>query len=117
MSQTKITQKSRETSVKPRQDIDKTSIKVDVFPTSEIHKMFNVCHVEDYPVVDIWQLLGWRANSSRMISPHEGQEMLPVVGFLMDVTGERIVALTDEYSNARSASGSNVQSSRIRFSQ
>lgn len=69
------------------------------------------------PVSVIRQLSGWRANLSRIISLHEGHVMLPVVGFLIDVRGERIVALTDEYSNARSASGVNVQSSRMRFSQ
>ena len=52
-----------------------------------------------------------------MISPHEAQVIAPDSGFLMDVTGERMVALTDEYSNARSALGAKVQSSRMRFSQ
>ena len=41
----------------------------------------------------------------------------PGRGLLTEVTLPMLVARTDEYSNARLASGANVQSSRTRFLQ
>lgn len=41
----------------------------------------------------------------------------PGSGFLMEVTLPMMVARTDDFSKAKSASGAKVQSSRIRFSQ
>ena len=43
--------------------------------------------------------------------------MVPDLGFLIEVIEERIVAQTEECSKAKSALGSKVQSSIIRFSQ
>ena len=54
---------------------------------------------------------------SRMISPMESAWMEPERGFFTETMGPFTVAFTLLYSKARSASGSKVQFSRMRFSQ
>ena len=70
-----------------------------------------------FVVVVILQSAGGLMFSSMMISPTESALMMPVRGFLMLVMWPLMVALTSEYSKAKSASSRRLQFSNTRLSQ